>query len=87
MISGTVPQDTQFRRQSPPEQTAAETFYTLPVASESRTFHTVKWAARKPSEVNAFNMPFSPSMIVKTYAGQRPLRRLPRILSHPVVLL
>lgn len=86
MFSGAMALDTQFRKQSPPKATAAEALYTLPVASEPRTFHTVKLVARKPAEVNAFNMPFSPSQIIKYYPQPRQLRRQWRIISHPLTL-
>lgn len=89
MISGNAntPSFAQFREQQPPESTAAREFYLLDVAQEFRLAHRVTWAANKPSEVNAFNMPYTPAMIVPQFPSQKHGLQTFRIMSHPIKLL
>lgn len=89
MISGNAntPSFSQFRQQLPPEQTAARELYLLDVAQEFRLAHRVTWAANKPSEVNAFNMAYSPSMIVPQFPSQKHGLQTFRIMSYPIKLL
>lgn len=77
----------QFRPQQVPADTAARELYTLQASQEPRLAHRVTHVANKPSEVNAFNMPYSPSMIVRIHPAQKHSLQTFRILSAPIKLM
>lgn len=77
----------QFREQQVPDATAAREFYPLDVSAEFRLAHRVTWAANKSSEVNAFNMPYTPAMIVPQFPSQKHGLQTFRIMSHPIKLI
>ena len=58
----------------------------LGVMDEFRVHHTVTWAANKPSEVNAFNSPLTPALIVWNARGQQHSKQTLKTLSKPILL-
>ena len=87
MIGNDPQRVTSFRQQDPPSQTAASLLYRNVVAQEYKTQKNVLHAANKGSEVNAFNMPLTPAMVVRVYPSLKEPRMTSRLLSKPIMLL
>jgi hypothetical protein len=84
---GNVLQDTAFRRQDPPQHTAAAALYDNTVAREYKDAHHITHAANKASEVNAFNIPYTPAMVVRVYPTMKHSLQTFRLMSRPIKLL
>ena len=56
------------------------------VMSEYSLYHTTTKAANKDSEVNAFNSPLTPAMIVWQARGAQHSKQTIKTLSRPVLL-
>ena len=87
MIGNDPQRVTSYRRQDPPANTPAAFLYSLVAQAEFRTPHKITWAANKASEVNAFNSPYTPSMVVRVYPGLKHPAMTSRLLSKPIMLL
>ena len=85
MIDGRTANDTQYAAKTV-DRSPSLGIGRLGVMDEFRVHHTVTWAANKPSEVNAFNAPLTPAMIVWLARGQVQPKQTLKTLSRPILL-
>jgi hypothetical protein len=73
--------------QDAPANTEAKLLYTNVAAREYKARRPITHAANKASEVNAFNIPYTPAMIIRVYPSlKQPLQTF-RLLSAPIKML